>query len=64
MVTLAMLLVSLESHGCLGMHQGGFVMFRLMVQEVVELCHQKFNKIKNNFLKEIGGKFLVLLESS
>ncbi len=63
MVTLAMFLVSLESHSCLGVHRGGFVMFRLMVQELLNFVIKKLIKSKINFFREIGGKFLVLLES-
>jgi len=50
-----------------GAHGGGFIMFRPTMQEVhsvEQFCWWKFNQIKVNFFRKIGGAFLVLLESA
>jgi hypothetical protein len=50
-----------------GVHGGRFIMFRLIMQEVLnvqQFCCWEFNKIKMKNLREIGGPLLVLLESA
>lgn len=51
------LLVPLESPWCVRVHQGGFIMFRPMVQKLLnfEVAHCKFNKKKNLNSETLGG---------
>lgn len=51
------LLVPLESPWCVRVHQGGFIMFGPMVQELLnfEVAHCKFNKWKRINSETLGG---------
>jgi hypothetical protein len=55
-----MLLMLLEISQRIAVHQGDFVMFRPLVQELLNIkqfCHKKFSKIKTTIVKRIGSCF-------
>jgi hypothetical protein len=61
-----MLLLPLGSPWWVGVHWGGLVVFRAMVQELLnteQFCQRKFNKIKTKMFEGNWGKLLVLLEN-
>jgi hypothetical protein len=64
---LMMFLVSLESRWWVWVHQGCLVVFRLMVQELLNIEHffqRNLKTIKTKYFREIGTSTLVLLEST
>jgi hypothetical protein len=64
---LTMFLVSLQSPGWVWVHQVCLVVFRLMVQELLNIEHfsqRNLKIIKTKYFRWIGASTLVLLEST